>query len=113
MRPRAEQPPMKLIPEILEEWGELDVTSIARFLGIEKANVRKYLRLLKDEKKIHIAFYEANKPGPARPFFYIGNKVDAPYPIKKSPYQRKLQFIIKKRKRECQLMSWWILKPVE
>ena len=65
MRPRIEQPVITLILRDLK-YGPATVHELRTITGIHIRNLREYLKLLKDMKKIRIIGYE-RRTGPPLP----------------------------------------------
>lgn len=107
MRPRKEQPPIKLILNILENLGQASVHDLALVLSIDKRNVRQYLKILKADKKIYISGYSKEKRGPALPLYSKGNRKDKEYPPPLPAYTKKLRYLERKEKK-CLSILWWI-----
>ena len=81
MRPRSEQTVKTLILRDLT-YGPATVHELSAVTGIHIRNVRHYLSLLKDERKIHIAGWE-QRTGPALPIYALHARNDVPRPQRK------------------------------
>lgn len=81
MRPRPEQPINTLILRDLAD-GPATVVDLEQTISIHRRNLRYYMKILKDDKLVHISGWE-QRTGPALPVFALGNKRDAPRPKQK------------------------------
>lgn len=77
MRPRAEQPVIPLILRDLES-GPATVRDLEESIGINRRNLRPYLKMLKQEGKVNIVDWE-QRTGPALPVYGLeGNNRPRP-----------------------------------
>jgi hypothetical protein len=73
MRPRAEQPIPKLILRDLE-LGPATVVDLEETVGINRKNLRPYLKMLHESEAIRVVGWE-QKTGPALPVYGIEGQV--------------------------------------
>ena len=85
MRPRLEQPAVKLILRDLES-GPATVADLEDVTRIDRRNLRVYLRLLHEREAVHISGWE-QRTGPALPVWNLGPGRDRPRPSRK--YKRR------------------------
>lgn len=81
MRPRIEQPTLKLILRDLED-GPASVKDLEETLKIDRRNLRPYLTLLHEQQHIHICAWE-QRTGPALPVYSAGSAADRKRPARK------------------------------
>ena len=81
MRPRAEQPVVALILRDLE-FGPATVNELEGLLRIKRRNLRPYLVLLHEQRRVHISGWE-QRTGPALPIWAAGRAPDKPRPPRK------------------------------
>lgn len=84
MRPRVEQPVAKLILSALVKYPQLTAYQLADIIKIDVRNIRYYLKILKDQRRIYITRYLKGQRGPAVPVWKLdlyGDSDDADYPI--------------------------------
>lgn len=79
MRPRPEQPPVALILKHLEK-DDATVYDLEPVLGINRRNIRPYMRLLHEQRAIHIDRWECHGNGPKVAVWGLGDHPDATYP---------------------------------
>lgn len=78
MRPRSEQPVVKLILRDLE-FGPAVNHDLAQTTGVHLRNIRHYLKLLHAANQIRIGGWE-QRTGPALPVWHLGPGRDVPRP---------------------------------
>lgn len=83
MRPRNEQPAVKLILRALET-DDLTAYELSECIGINIRNVRPYMKLLKDQKLVHVLKYECHGNGPKVPRWSLGDEPSAGYPARRT-----------------------------
>lgn len=93
MRKREEQAALILIKRFLKEKGGLTSYQLAELLGINVRNVRPYVTILHDRKRIFVEHWKTPKTGhgPKVPVWRldeIGDCEDEPYPKPLSPQER-------------------------
>lgn len=79
MRPRNEQPVVTLILRALQA-KPLTIYGLEPVIGITRRNLREYMKLLKEEKRIYVFRYETHGHGPKVPVYALGDHADAVYP---------------------------------
>ena len=85
MRPREEQPVIELILRDIED-GPATAKDLEESMGVNRRNIRPYIKILHQFKKIHIGGWE-QRTGPALPVWFYGPGRDKPRPPKK--YKRR------------------------
>lgn len=85
MRPRAEQPVVKLIKRDLE-FGPATIHDLEESTGVNKRNLRHYLKALLAQKAVHVGGWE-QRTGPVLPVYAAGCGRGAPRP--KALYPRR------------------------
>ena len=81
MRPRKEQPVRTLILRDLSD-GPATVRDLEESIGVDRKNLRPYLKDLHTEKLIHVCDWE-QRTGPALPVYAAGPGVNRRRPKRK------------------------------
>ena len=81
MRPRTEQPVVKLILRDLE-FGPATVNELEETIGVNRRNLRYYMVMLHDLGIVKVVGWE-QRTGPALPVYGVGGSIEKQRPKRK------------------------------
>lgn len=78
--PRHKSPEAKLILQALEDGTAMDKYDIAALLGVHHRTAGRYIKALREKKKLYVFAWKQNGNGPYHPVVKLGSIADKPKP---------------------------------